>query len=127
MKFWELISAFRSENDVVKVVLEKEIWHKYKTYYDNFDIIVSKQDRSILDEVIPFELAKEVCEKSKLVFYLYKNENKLLLKSSIFQSGTDFEPLNAMEVLIRFGGKYIEEVLEYGSAFVKEKEHFHTA
>ncbi|MDR7211682.1 hypothetical protein [Flavobacterium piscis] len=112
MKFWELTSAFRSETDNLKTVLEKPIWTKYKTYFDNFDSLVKRQDRKILDEEIPFDLAYEVCQLSKIKFWLYYKRHPHLLTT--WKQGIDepFEEVSALDILTRFGGSFIEETLE---------------
>jgi hypothetical protein len=112
MKFWELISAFRSETDNLITVLEKPIWKKYKFYFDNFDSLVKKQDRKVLDEEIPFDLAYEVCQLSNIKFWLYYKRQPHLLTS--WKQGTDelFEEVSALDILTRFGGSFIEETLE---------------
>ncbi len=112
MKFWELTSAFRSETENIKTVLEKPIWTKYKTYFDNLDLLVKQQDRNILDEEIPFELAYEVCQLSKIKFWLYYKRQSNQLTN--FKQGTEepFEEVSALDILTRFGGSYIEETLE---------------
>lgn len=112
MKFWELISAFRSETNNVKTVLENPIWKKYKAYFDNLDLVVKNQDRKILDEEIPFELAYEVCQLSKVKFWLYYKQQPHLLTR--WKQGTNepFEEISAVDILVRFGGSFIEETLE---------------
>ena len=112
MKFWELTSAFRSEENNLVSVLSKSKWTKYKIYFDNLDSLVQKQDRVILDEEIPFELAKEVCELSKLKFYLYYKYTPHRLAS--YKQGNDspFEEISSLDILLRFGGSYIEETME---------------
>lgn len=122
MKFWELTSAFRSETENLKTVLEKPVWTKYKSYFDNLDSLVKKQDREILDEEIPFDLAYEVCQLSKIKFWLYYKRQPHLLTSS--KQGTDepFEEVSALDILTRFGGSYIEETLERSIADVTPRQ-----
>lgn len=122
MKFWELISAFRTETDNLTTVFAKACWKKYKLYYDNFDSIVARQDRKILDEEIPFQLAKEVCELSKLEFYLYYKDKPHRLATWKQGTNEDFEVVNASDILFRFGGQYIEEVLERSIAEVRPRQ-----
>ena len=112
MKFWELISAFRSETENLKTVFSKDIWKKYKLQFDNFQTLVANQDRLILDEEIPFELAKEVCDLSKLKFYLYYREKPQILSSWKQGNNEDFELIDASDILVRFGGHIIEETME---------------
>jgi hypothetical protein len=122
MKFWELTSAFRSETDNLKSVLENYRWKKYQNYYENLNSIVAKQDRNVLDEEVPFHLAKEVCELSKLKFYLYYKDNPHCLSS--YQQDTDqpFEELSSLDILIRFGGSFIEETLEKSTSEVTPRK-----
>lgn len=122
MKFWELTSAFRSETDNLKSVLSKDSWVKFKSQYDNLNEIIQKQDRQILDESIPFQLAKEVCELSKLKFYLYYKNIPYRLTN--WKQGTDepFEEVSALDILLRFGGTYIEETLERSISEVSPRQ-----
>lgn len=122
MKFWELTSAFRTEKENLETVFAKDCWKKYRIAYENLNSIVARQDRDLLDEVVPFQLARDVCALSKLKFYLYYQEMPHHLYTREPEHPGDYEVLNASEVLLRFGGRYIEEVLEYGMAYVAPKE-----
>ena len=121
MKFWELISGFRSEEDNLIKVFERDNWSKYRNQYDNFDNLVINQDRTVLDEVIPFDLAKEVCEISKMKFYLFYKENPNRLRTWVRETDEEYEVVTPFDILLRFGGKFIEETLEYGSSYVIPK------
>lgn len=121
MKFWELTSAFRTEPDNLNKVFSKDGWMKYKTYYENFAVLVARQDRHILDEEVPFQLAKEVCELSKQVFYLYPKGFSYHLTIRKQNTNEEFEVLTASDILLRFGGHFIEEVLEKGLVEVRPK------
>lgn len=112
MKFWELTSVFRSETDNLKSVLKNDRWKKFQNYYENLNSIVAKQDREILDEEIPFLLAKEVCELSNLKFYLYYKDNPQCLSSYKQDRDQPFEVLSPFDILVRYGGSFIEETLE---------------
>lgn len=122
MKFWELISAFRSEKDNLKSILSNARWRKYEIYFNDMDSIVAKQDRLILDEEIPFQLAKEVCGLSKLKFYLYYKDNPHILSSYKQDTENVYEELSALDILVRFGGSYIEDALEFGTSKVAPRE-----
>ncbi len=122
MKFWELTSAFRTEHENLKTVFAKDCWKKYSIAYENLDSIVANQDRDILDEIIPLQLAKEVCALSKLKFYLYYQAMPHHLYTGERAHHEDYEMLNALDILLRFGGNFIEEALEYGMAYVSPKE-----
>jgi hypothetical protein len=112
MKFWELTSAFRSERNNLVSVLSKSKWAKYKINFENLDFIVRQQDRTILDEGIPFQLAKEVCELSNLKFYLYFKFTPHRLTSYKQGDDTPYEEVSPLDILLRFGGSYIEETME---------------
>ena len=95
-----------------KKVFSKNCWTKYNTQFENLESIISNQDRNILDEEIPFELAKEVCDLSKIKFYLYYKQIPNVLSSWKQNNDNECEIINATDILIRFGGQYIEETLE---------------
>jgi hypothetical protein len=122
MKFWELTSAFRSETDNLKSVLKNDRWKKYHNYYENLNSIIAKQDRNILNEEVPFHLAKEVCELSKLKFYLYYKDNPHCLSSYKQDTDQPFEELSSVDILIRFGGSFIEETLEKSTSEVTPRK-----
>ena len=122
MKFWELTSAFRTETENLKKVFSKDCWTKYKTQFENLETIISNQDRRILDEEIPFELAKEVCDLSKIKFYLYYKDLPNILTSWKQDKNEEFELINASDILVRFGGQYIEETLERSYSEVRPRQ-----
>lgn len=122
MKFWELTSAFRSETDNLKSVLKNDRWKKYHNYYENINSIITKQDRNILDEEIPFHLAKEVCELSNLKFYLYYKDKPHCLSSYKQDTDQPFEELSPFDILVRFGGSFIEETLEKSTSEVTPRK-----
>lgn len=122
MKFWELTSAFRTETENLKKVFDKDCWKKYKIQYENLETIVANQDRKILDEEVPFQLAKEVCELSKLEFYLYYKDIPHRLTTWKQGINDEYEVLNASDILFRFGGDFIEETLERSITEVRPKQ-----
>jgi len=120
MKFWELISAFRSEKENLNSVLEKPVWQKFKVNFQNIEKLVNQQNRKILDEEIPFQLAKEVCEKSKLTFYLYYESNPKILTSWKKETDEKFKIFTPLDILLKYSGNFIEAILEKGSIQIKE-------
>src|SRR5262245_11368906 len=104
MKFWELTSAFRLEKNNLVSVLSKPEWEKYRLHYLNLDKLVKEQNREVLDEEIPFQLAKEICELSRLTFFLYYKDIPHLLAS--YQQGDKepYEVVSPLDILLRFGG-----------------------
>jgi len=119
MKFWQLVASFKNEDLIF--VLSKPQWKKFKTNFENYKEIVSQQNRDILDSEIPFDLVKEVCEKSELKFYLYYDNRRYILRSYKLGTGKVLEQITPFEVFLRFGGELIEETLEKGSSIVKPK------
>lgn len=121
MKFWELISAFRSEKENLNSVLDKPEWKEYKVQFQNIDEIVNQQNRKVLDKEIPFQLSKEVCEKSELKFYLYYEKKPQMITS--WKKGNDekFEIVTPLDILLRYGGRFIEETLERSISEVQLK------
>lgn len=121
MKFGELIAAFGTETGILKHVFGKDCWKKYGMYYENLETIVANQDRKIVDEEVPFQLVKEVCELSKLEFYLYYKEIPHRLTATKLETTEEYEVVNASEILVRFGGHFIREALERNGVEVRPK------
>ncbi len=122
MKFWELISSFRTEKENLQKVLSNQKWVTYKLCYDKIDKTQNFTDRELLDKEIPLELGKEVCELSKLRFFLHFKEKPHILRLNQLGSSENYEIVSPLDILLRFGGTYIEETLEYGSARVFTRE-----
>jgi hypothetical protein len=75
MKFWELVSMFRSEEDLLRQVLNQPEWQKYFDNYINLAHMVKIQDRNTLDEQMPGDLVMEICFKSRIKFWFYSQTN----------------------------------------------------
>ena len=118
MKFWQIVSSF--EPEVVKSVLEKPEWTKFKNYYENFNELVNEQNRNNLDEIVPIELTKELCSNSNLKFYLYSNGKQLNLRINKLFTNRKCQQLTSLEVFKQFGGEFIEETIEKGSSVVTQ-------
>ena len=114
MKFWQIVSSF--EPEIVKSVLEKPEWTKFKNYYDNYNQLVNEQNRKILDEIIPIKLTKELCSNSNLKFYLDNRDEQLNLRINKLDKNEKYQQLNSLEVFEKFGGEFIEESIEKGSS-----------
>ena len=121
MNFWQLTSIFKSEREMLESTLNNPRWEKYYQQYIVIKSILDQQDRVILDEVIPFELAKTICQKSKLEVYLYYQQNPPLLITQKTNSLGKHELLRAEEVFIRFGSTPLEDLLENGRVQVYPK------
>ena len=111
MKFWELISAFRSERSVFDAVFAEHSDHGFSAHYANFDTLVSAQNRDVLDSVVPQELLLLIASRSKQKFYLSADGTLRLAHPAM-----EVRILTALDVVERFGGSVIEEVHAFGSA-----------
>jgi len=113
MKFWELVSAFRSESNLLDAVFGEHLDHEFSAHYANFDALVDNQNRDILDAAIPDAFVSLVATRSTQTFSLSADGT---LRSA--QHASTGQILSAIDVVNRFGGSVIEEVHEYGSARV---------
>ncbi len=114
MKFWQLISAFRSEPAVLKAVLADPDWAEFGDWYARFESIVADQDRITLDTPVPDALARAVASRSSQTFQLTSDGTLCIACGD-----SDAEKLSAVDVLERFGGAVIEDVHEYGSVQIR--------
>ncbi|MAG55613.1 MAG: hypothetical protein CMJ83_04910 [Planctomycetes bacterium] len=119
MLFWELISAFGSEETIVREVVSEARWREpYLAWVDNFAELVDTQDRAVLDAPVPLALSRSVADRSSL-HYVYDWFSRHLrcveTKRAYVVKGT---ALTAVEVHDRFGGSVIEEAHEKGAAVI---------
>ena len=70
MKFWELISAFRTERNLLDTVFANQFEHGFSDHYANFDTLVDSQNREILDAAVPDVLVELVAARSMQTFSL---------------------------------------------------------
>jgi len=119
MLFWQFVSAFRTPEDLLPKVLESEPWRgMYLSLYTRFSELVAKQDRSVLDAPVPFELSRAAARMWDARFVLDPATRSLRLAETTPVPTTGWREMSALEVHDAFGGAAIEEVLEYGSAKV---------
>jgi len=117
MKFWQLISIFRNEENIIKEELLKDNWKIYLSIYENYEFIVKNQKREFLDIQVDEELLRTICKKSKkIIFYatrsqeLYSYENK----------DTDSK-ITLAEAVESFDHNSLEEVFEKTYSFALPK------
>ena len=111
MKFWELVSAFRTEQSVLDAVFAEHPDHEFSGHYANFNALVDSQNRDVLDATVPDELVLLVASRSTRTFSLSADGTLRLARTEL-----DGQILSAVDVVERFGGSVIEKVHEYGSA-----------
>lgn len=121
MKFWELTSIFLSEEALLRQVLNQNKWQKYFDNYMNLDQIVKVQNRNILDEEIPDDLAIEICSKSQIKFWFYPQMKPPRLSSYKFANTYPVDELSIQDAFIKFGGHKIEEAHEKSYTEIRNK------
>ncbi len=122
MKFWEMVSTFRDQNTVLESVLRSQKWQAgFWEKYQEFEGLIERQDRQILDAFVPIELSREIAAQCHEINF-YFNPEKGTLHKLVNGEGHDNKHIvmTALEVHDQFGGSIIEEVLEKGSANVEE-------
>lgn len=112
MKFWELISVFRQEKELLTQILNQKKWKEYLDNYLRVDQLITGQDRNILDGDIPDELVIEVCSKSRIKFWFYPEMEPPRLYSYKAGNNDLIEELTMKETFLRFGGHNLEQALE---------------
>ena len=121
MKFWEVVSAFREDPKLLRSVLASPRWRdQYWQHFMQWDVLVDTQQREILDEPVPMDLTREICQKVQLSFVLRRDPRGTWLRSYLpgRNSEDNLPKLSALDVHERYGPAVIEEVREYGSARV---------
>ena len=122
MKLWEVISGFREYPKIVSSVLSSDRWkNPYESYLKNWDDLVSAQHRDILDQLVPLELTREICEKCPNLYVLWPDETNLRQyhqKSAGYAEQKHLPKLTAIKVHDTYGPAVFEEVHEYGSVTV---------
>jgi len=122
MKMWEVVSAFRDRQDILYSVFSRDEWRtRYLESYLNFDQLVDRQDRQILDAQVPIELTHEIAALYPVSFEFDPKSFTLWKHSSNSCVAEGHIQLTALQVHDHFGGAWIEEVFEYGSAHVTEQ------
>lgn len=116
MKFWQLISIARENPESIQEAAKNPKWEKYLKWHDEFSMIVNDQDRAKLDEVLPEDFIKSVLENIPIHLFI---SHGYLRTRCLDEADEQISILNAYE---RFGGSYIDEVLEAGSVKVDETQ-----
>jgi hypothetical protein len=109
MKFWQLVSVCREEPKILKKTLEDLQWNEYLELYNIFDDLVENQVRKKLDQIVPKELVIDVLKKYNKNMYI--SEGYLRLRPL----GSQDMKITLIEAFYKYGGEYLEEVMERGS------------
>lgn len=110
-KFWELESIARAAPDVMQTVAsQKPEWTQYNDLHDKFSNLVSRQDRASLDQRLPDDFVAQVLNRLEIPLYAGADG-----RISTWQISSSDQPISATEVFKRYGGMFLENVLEHGS------------
>jgi hypothetical protein len=122
MKFWEVVSAFRDEPDILATVFGSDKWRsQYFELFSHFGEFENEQRRDVMDMLLPLELTREIaanCHKKR--FWHDPSRQELRAADEGFLLPGRYIEMTALEVHDRFGGSMIEEVCEYGSVQVND-------
>lgn len=110
MKFWELTSILRDEPDLLKKALLDYPDQRYADWFGDMQNVVSQQQREKLDAVMPNELCEAALKSHK--GKLYKTGSQVRTN----RTNPSEAEVSYFEVFRMFGGDFLEEVLEKGSA-----------
>jgi len=122
MKFWETISAFRDDPEALTKVFGSDQWRAdYYELYSHFDELVEEQRRDVLGVLLPLELTQEIAAHyQKRKFWFDPRQQELRAAGEGLPIPGEYIEMTALEVHDRFGGSVIEEVREYGSAYLND-------
>jgi hypothetical protein len=122
MTCWEVLSGFRDYPEIVRSVLTSAKWKsEYSEHLEDFQRLVSAQDREVLDRLVPLELTREICKQLPNAYVLSpdsKNLREYRPGSTGYAKQAGLAKLTALEVHDRYGPAVLEEVQEYGSATI---------
>ena len=114
MRFWELFSIMRTEQDAHEHLLLDKRWSQYRQWNADMSRIVNEQDRKILDSIVPDELA---CAAMDLFPDRFQVRNGYL--HGCPKGTAPSNSISAIEAYKRFGGTAIEDTLERGNAKIR--------
>lgn len=116
MELWELYSAFASQPEVLRDVLSRPAWREpWLRWYEERG---SPDGGPAPDTPVPLELSREVARAFDGTFWFDPASRNL--RADPYKSNEDsvLREMSAVEVHDAFGGAFIEEIYEKGSAIV---------
>jgi uncharacterized protein YfaA (DUF2138 family) len=114
MKFWQLLSIFRDEHELLTEVLKKDKWVYYQKNYKTLENIINQQQRDILDCEVDNELLEEIVSKSKKVIYWSLSDGKIYSYKNISTT----KEIQISKAISLFPHDSIEEVFEKSESSV---------
>jgi hypothetical protein len=116
MTLWELASAFRSESSMVQKELDRTGYTDLAGWHRNLTEHIRHRNRIALDAVVPDDLCRRIASRSRMQFSL--SSDGWLCVTGYLGAPDEVELLSALDVLVRYGGRCLEELQEYGSCRV---------
>jgi hypothetical protein len=117
MKFWQLLSIFRDELNIVEGVFEE---HKQVFYLDalkHINYLVKTKKRDVLDSKVDDLLLNEVSKKSKKMVYVSIDGGTIYSYQNIDTN----KQLLISEAMELYDHDAIEEVFEKTSSIARQK------
>ena len=114
MKFWQLVSIFRSNTEIIEDEFKKPEWSFYYEIYNNLEFIIKHQKRDLLDVKVDDVLLKNICDKSNLKIY-GSIDNGTIYSYKNIDTNKEFTISEAINL---FNHDSIEEVFEKSCSIV---------
>jgi hypothetical protein len=114
MKFWELISLYRDEIEVLEKTLAEKKWHEFQDMFYDYDFLIESSGRDLLDKVVPIELVTKLASLSQQQFLL--DSKKILRKHLKTDDISNVDTLSMQSVLDNYGQNALLEI-EKNEAF----------
>ena len=108
MKFWQLTSIFRDEEDLLRQEFSKEKWYSYLRSFENLESIVKNQERDILDAEVDSDLLEKICSKSNKKLYWSKDKSRLYS----YKNSDISNEISILEAISSVNHNSIEEAFE---------------
>lgn len=109
MKFWQLVSLLRHHPEALESTLSNPEWCEYGRWYEDFDAIVTAQDRDKLDAPLPGPLVEQ--SLGAVSVEVFRGDGNLF-SARRQESDAALSILQAYEL---YGGAKLEDVFEHGS------------
>ena len=125
MKFWQLVSLFRDEEPVLESVLKDPQWALYFQWYSDYEQHAKSRNTSLLNAEMPDVLCRDAARLSKKNYYVHQEHlyrydvHRDHLYPPALRMPTGASLMSALEAFEKFGGTALEEVLEFGSFYLR--------
>jgi hypothetical protein len=113
MKFWELVSLFRDETEVLEKGFAEKRWSDFQDMFYDYDFLVSAKHDEVLDKIVPDLLMQKLAALSSKQ-YIFDAKNNVL-KRHLATDKPNTDVLSMQAVIEKFGDTFLEEIEEKGS------------